>query len=99
MNKNLYAILIQRDLITTETVVRANVDSIGFHQGSYVATKDIHWFPQLDANQIVDIEGMDPTRFAKSYGIKPDGATSSQKKRGRKPKLLAIEQMTTKQIA
>jgi len=99
MNKNLYAKLIKRNLITTNTVVRANVGAIGFHQGSYIAIKDIHWYPRLAADQIVDIEGMDPTRFAKSYGIKPDGANSSQKKRGRKPKLLAIEQMPTKQIA
>jgi len=37
----------------------------------------------------MDIEGMDPERFAKSYSIKPDGSVKVYKKRGRKPKQTA----------
>lgn len=86
MNKNLLTTLIDRKLVTTETVVRARVPARGFHTGTYMAVKDIHWHPTITADNIIDIEGMDPERFAKSYNIKPDGSVKVYKKRGRKSK-------------
>ena len=89
MNNNLYATLVERKLINTQTVVRATVPTRGFHEGVYDAVKDVHWQPGFSADRIIDIEGMDPERFAKSYNIKPDGTVKTHKKRGRKPKQIA----------
>jgi len=89
MNSNLYATLVERDLINDNTVVKAYVSTRGFHEGIYEAVKNIHWHPGIAAEKIIDIEGMDPERFAKSYNIKPDGTTKAHKKRGRKAKQLA----------
>jgi hypothetical protein len=86
MNKNLLTTLVERKLVTTETVVRAHIPARGFHAGTYMAVKDIHWHPTITADNIIDIEGMDPERFAKSYDIKPDGSVKVYKKRGRKSK-------------
>jgi len=89
MHNELYNTLVQRKLINTETIVRANIRSMGFHKGYYTAIKDVHWEPSIKADAIIDIEGMAPDRFAKSYNIKPDGSATGYKKRGRKPKISA----------
>jgi len=89
MNKNLLSTLVERKLINTDTVVRAKIPTVGFHDGNYMAVKDVHWEPGLPADNIMDIEGMLPERFAKSYNIKPDGSVPVYKKRGRKPKIVA----------
>ena len=89
MNKNLLSTLVKRKLVNIDTVVRANIPTIGFHEGQYIAVKDVHWESTITADNIIDIEGMDPERFAKSYNINPDGSTKAYKKRGRKPKILA----------
>ena len=89
MNKNLLSTLVKRKLVTMNTVVRAKVLSMGFHNAQYIAVKDVHWESTITADNIIDIEGMDPERFAKSYNIKPDGSVPVYKKRGRKPKMLA----------
>ena len=89
MNKNLLSTLVKRKLVNIDTVVRANIPTIGFHEGQYIAVKDVHWESTIAADNIIDIEGMDPDRFAKSYNIKPDGSVKAYKKRGRKPKILA----------
>ena len=89
MNSNLYATLVERNLINDNTVVKAHVPAQGFHLAWYEAVKNIHWHPGIVAEKIIDIEGMDPERFAKSYNIKPDGTTKAHKKRGRKPKQIA----------
>ncbi len=89
MNSNLYATLVERKLINDQTVVRAHVPTRGFHEQVYDAVKDVHWSSKITPDRIIDIEGMDPERFAKSYNIKPDGTTKAHKKRGRKPKQIA----------
>jgi|TARA_R110000803_G_scaffold39639_1_gene85510 hypothetical protein len=89
MNKNLLSTLVERKLVNTDTVVRAKIPTVGFHEGQYIAVKDVHWESTITADNIIDIEGMDPDRFAKSYNIKPDGSVKAYKKRGRKPKILA----------
>lgn len=86
MHNELFKTLVERKLINTETIVRARVPAVGFHTATYMAIKDVHWEPKIKADNILDIEGMDPERFAKSYNIKPDGTTKVCKKRGRKPK-------------
>ena len=88
MNKNLLSTLVERKLVNTDTVVRAKIPTVGFHEGQYIAVKDVHWESTIAADNIIDIEGMDPDRFAKSYNIKPDGSVKAYKKRGRKPKIL-----------
>jgi len=88
MNKNLLSTLVERKLVNTDTVVRAKIPTVGFHEGQYIAVKDVHWESTITADNIIDIEGMDPDRFAKSYNIKPDGSVKAYKKRGRKPKIL-----------
>ena len=59
MNSNLYATLVERKLINSQTVVRATVPTRGFHEGVYNAVKDVHWRPSFSADRIIDIEGMD----------------------------------------
>lgn len=42
---------------------------------------------KVPAASIINIDGMDPARFASVYGIKADGSAAKQgKRRGRKPK-------------
>lgn len=42
---------------------------------------------KVPAENIINVDGMDPERFASVYGIKGDGSTAKQgKRRGRKPK-------------
>ena len=89
MNKNLLSTLVERKLVNTDTVVRAKIPTVGFHEGQYIAVKDVHWESTITADNIIDIEGMDPDRFAKSYNIKPDGSVKAYKKRGRKPTMVA----------
>ena len=89
MNNNLLATLVERNLINENTVVKAHVPAQGFHLAWYEAVENIHWHPGIVAEKIIDIEGMDPERFAKSYNIKPDGNVTTYKKRGRKAKQLA----------
>jgi hypothetical protein len=87
MNNNLLKTLVERKLVTTETVVRAKIPTQGFHTATFLAEKDVHWHTGISSENILNIEGMDPDRFAKSYYIKPDGTVKVYKKRGRKPKL------------
>lgn len=48
---------------------------------------------QFDQDQIVEIDGMDPNRFARVFGISPVGGTIKEgKRRGRKPKNRIVEE-------
>jgi hypothetical protein len=89
MNTNLHKILVEKNLLTTNTRVSAVVNAIGFNTGVFPKNKEIFWHAKLDPENITAIEGMDPERFAKSYNIKSDGSISKYKKPGRKAKLIA----------
>ena len=86
MNESLLSTLIERNLITEETLVYASVKSKGLGGKDIYIKKDVYWYPGMPAGAINDIEGMIPERFAKAYNIKPDGTYKEHKKRGRKPK-------------
>lgn len=87
MNKALLNTLVERKLVTEETIVYANVKTVGLGGTPTIVNKDVYWYPEMPATAILDIEGMEPERFAKAYNIKPDGSYKEPKKRGRKPKL------------
>ena len=86
MNESLLATLVDRKLITEETLVYANVKSKGLGGKDIFIKKDVYWYPGMPAGAIHDIEGMIPERFAKAYNITPDGTVKTYKKRGRKPR-------------
>lgn len=86
MTEGLLKTLVERKLITENTIVYANVKSVGLGGTPNIVKKDVYWYPGMPAGAILDIEGMEPTRFAKAYNIKPDGTFKEHKKRGRKPK-------------
>ena len=86
MNKNLFKILIDHDLINTQTIVCVQVKVRYWNNMSGDSVSNINWSPKVKAENIQQIEGMTPERFASSYNIKPDGTVKSYKKRGRKPK-------------
>ena len=86
MTDGLLKTLVDRKLITENTLVYANVKSKGLGGKDIYIKKDVYWYPEMPAGAIYDIEGMTPERFAKAYNIKPDGSSKEYKKRGRKPK-------------
>jgi len=86
MNESLLATLVDRKLVTEETLVYANVKSKGLGGKDIFIKKDVYWYPGMPAGAIHDIEGLVPERFAKAYNIKPYGSYKEHKKRGRKPK-------------
>mgnify|MGYP003658954789 FL=1 len=86
MNESLLATLVERKLVTEETLVYARVKSRGLGGKKIFIKKDVYWYPDMPAGAIHDIEGMLPERFAKAYNIKSDGTSKEHKKRGRKPK-------------
>ena len=89
MNQLLLSTLVERKLVTEETLVYANVKSKGLGGKDIYIKKDVYFFHGMPAGSINDIEGMTPERFAKAYNIKPDGTYKEHKKRGRKPKDVA----------
>ena len=86
MQNNLMNTLIERNLLNDNTIVTSRVSSIAWNGVNHVSEKKILWNKVIKCDNILAIEGMDPERFAKSYNIKPDGSSNTQKKRGRKPK-------------
>jgi len=84
MKESLLETLVERNLVNDNTIVYANVHSKGLGGKDIYITKDVYWFEGMPAGAIVDIEGMEPERFAKAYNIKPDGSVKEHKKRGRK---------------
>jgi len=86
MNKNLFKILIDHDLINTQTIVCVQVKVRYWNDLSGIERGNIKWSPKVKAEDIQQIEGMTPERFARSYNINPDGTIKIYKKRGRKPK-------------
>ena len=86
MTEQLLNTLVERKLVTEETIVYANVRTTGLGGTQTFVKKDVYWYPGMPAGAILDIEGMTPERFAKAYNIKPDGTSKEYKKRGRKPK-------------
>ena len=86
MQNNLMNALIERNLLTDNTTVSSMVSSIAWNGAPHVSLKEIPWNKVIKCDNILAIEGMAPERFAKSYNIKPDGSSNTQKKRGRKSK-------------
>ncbi len=86
MNQQLLNTLVDRKLVTEDTLVYARVRTVGLGGTPTVVQKDVYWQKDMPAGAILDIEGMEPVRFAKAYNIKPDGSYREHKKRGRKPK-------------
>jgi len=86
MKQELLNALIERKLVTDNTLIYANVKTVGLGGNPTFIKKDVYWNEQMPAGAIHDIEGMEPERFAKAYNIKPDGTCKEYKKRGRKPK-------------
>ena len=86
MTEELLNTLVERKLITENTLVYAQVKSKGLGGKDIFIKKDVYYYPGMPAGAIHDIEGMTPERFAKAYNIKPDGTFKEYKKRGRKPK-------------
>jgi hypothetical protein len=86
MTEALLKTLVERNLVNENTVVYANVKTVGLGGTPTVIKKDVYYSADMPAAAIVDIEGMEPVRFAKAYNIKPDGSYKEQKKRGRKSK-------------
>ena len=86
MTDELLNTLVERNLVNENTIVYANVKTVGLGATPTVIRKDVYYSPGMPAADIVDIEGMEPVRFAKAYNIKPDGSYKEHKKRGRKAK-------------
>ena len=84
MTEALLKTLVERKLVTTNTRIYANVKTVGLGATPTIIKKDVYYSPDMPASAIVDIEGMEPVRFAKAYNIKPDGSYKEHKKRGRK---------------
>lgn len=86
MTEALLKTLVERKLVTTNTRIYANVKTVGLGATPTIIKKDVYYSPDMPAGAIIDIEGMEPVRFAKAYNIKPDGSYKEHKKRGRKAK-------------
>lgn len=86
MKQELLNTLVDRGLVTDNTLVYANVKTVGLGGNPTFIKKDVYWYPGMPAGAIYDIEGMAPERFAQAYNIKPDGTAKTYKKRGRKPR-------------
>lgn len=71
------------DIFTVKATKLMEDESVVFH---LISTKDGS-SRVVDQTAIVEIDGMDPFRFASVYNIKADGADAKiGKRRGRKPK-------------
>tara|TARA_B100000989_G_scaffold141357_1_gene105166 strand:- start:6058 stop:6333 length:276 start_codon:yes stop_codon:yes gene_type:complete len=86
MKTELLETLVERELVNHNTIVYAHVQAEGLGGQKIMIKKDVYYNSDIPAGAICDIEGMEPTRFAKAYNIKPDGSYKSYKKRGRKTK-------------
>ena len=86
MKQELLNTLVKRKLVHDNTLIYANVKTVGLGGNPTFIKKDVYWNSDMPAGAIHDIEGMDPERFAKAYNIKPDGTSKPYKKRGRKPR-------------
>lgn len=72
-----------QEVFTVEAIVDANAEDIEFR---VISTRDGSR-RVIKHQQIMEIDGMHPTRFAAVYDIKADGAAATVgKRRGRKPK-------------
>ena len=71
MTEELLTTLVERKLVTEETVVYANVKSIGLGGTPTFIKKDVYWYPKHAPGAIYDIEGMTIERFAKAYNTYP----------------------------
>ena len=89
MNEELLKTLVERNLITTNTILYAKVRSKQMDGGYRFTNQRVYYYPGMPAEAIKEIEGMTPDRFAKAYNIKSDGSTKQILKRGRKPKHMA----------
>ena len=67
MNESLLTTLVERNLVTEETLVYANVKSRGLGGKKIFIKKDVYWYPGMPAGAIHDIEGMLPD-YMKSTG-------------------------------
>lgn len=86
MKQELLNTLVERGLVTDNTLVYAKVKTLGLGGDPTIVKKDVYWYEGMPAGAILDIEGMSPERFAQAYNIKPDGTAKIYKKRGRKPR-------------
>lgn len=86
MNEALLDTLVNKGLVTDNTLVYANVKVSGLGGTPTFLKKDVYWYKGMPAGAIFEIEGMTPERFAKAYNIQPDGTEKQHKKRGRKAK-------------
>ncbi len=87
MNKNLLTALINRGVVNSKTLIYKPTVVKGFANDPVVVKKDVLFRDDIDPDDIITIDGMEPIKLAKAYGINPDGTTRVQKKRGRKPKV------------
>ena len=86
MNKKLLKTLVEQDLVHTRTRVRIKTKVRSWTEISFDTIKITNWHSNIGADAILEVDGMDPERFAKVYNITPDGTIKIVKKRGRKPK-------------
>ena len=86
MNKKLLKTLVEQDLVHTRTRVRIKTKARSWTEVSFDTIKITNWHSNIGADAILEVDGMDPERFAKVYNITPDGTIKIVKKRGRKPK-------------
>ena len=90
MNKKLLKTLVEQNLVYAETRVRIKVTVWGWPGPGmgikFDTIKNSNWNSGIKADAILEIDGMEPARFAKVYNITPDGTIRILKKRGRKPK-------------
>ena len=86
MNKKLLKTLVEQGLVHTRTRVRIKTKVRSWTEQSFDTIKITNWHSNIGADAILEVDGMDPERFAKVYNITPDGTVKIVKKRGRKPK-------------
>jgi len=108
--QGLIEILLERELIGEGTLVYGKVPTIGLghmpqdvamelmilaKQGRKFICRDrMNRRYKMEFDRIEKLDGMDLSRFAAVYNIKPDGSSKAQgKKRGRKPKSAQINSM------
>ena len=90
MNKKLLKTLVEQNLVHSKTRVKIKVTVWGWPGPGlgvkFDTIKITNWHSNIGADAILEVDGMDPERFAKVYNITPDGTIKIVKKRGRKPK-------------
>ena len=79
--------LVERKLVTEETVVYANVKSIGLGGTITFIKKDVYWHPWHAPGAIYDIEGMTPRTLCKSIQYVRRQTSKEYKKRDVSPRL------------